>query len=266
MTTADATPDARTAPRLDLIPRRVPRLLGLARAELTLLLRNRLQVVMAILMPLMVPLLLWPIRDAGASPEAMAASLGSMYIMALLFVVFYTLLSTYVARRQAHVLKRLRTGEARDLEILAAAAVPALVIAAVMITLMTAIAIPLLDLPAPESPLLIVLGVGLGALVMVPFALITANISRTVESVQVTCLPFMALALIGAGVALPVELLPEVAQRLIMIVPTAPMVELVQMGWLGMDGELWRSLLILAGWIVLGTWEVLRRFRWEPRS
>ena len=254
------------AEALDLRPRRAPRLLGLARAELTLLLRNRMQMVMAVIMPLLIPLLLLPIKDAGAAPEALAASVGSMYIMALLFVVYYTLLSTCVARRQAHVLKRLRTGEARDLEILAAAAVPALTIAAVMITLMTVISVPLLNLPTPANPLPLFVGVLLGALVMVPFALLTANISRTVESVQVTCLPFMALALIGAGAALPVELLPEFAQRLIMLVPTAPMVDLIRIGWLGMDGELWRSLAILAGWIVLGTWQVQRSFRWEPRS
>lgn len=264
MTTLDTTRET-TRPS-DLIPRRAPRILGLARAELALLLRNRMQMVMAVITPLLVPLVMLPVKNAGAGPEALATSLGTMYIFALLFVVFYTLLSTYVARRQVHVLKRLRTGEARDLEILGAAAVPSLAIAAVMITLMTAIAIPLLDLPLPQNPLLLALALLLGALVMVPFALLTANISRTVESVQVTCLPFMTLAVIGAGAALPVEMLPELAQRLIAYVPTAPMVELIRMAWLGEDGDLVKSLIILVAWIGLGMWQVLRSFRWEPRG
>ena len=69
-----------------------------------------------------------------------------------MFIVYYNLLSTYVARRQELVLKRLRTGEASDATVLAAAAVPALAIAAVMTVLMTVLAIVLMDLPLPEPP------------------------------------------------------------------------------------------------------------------
>ncbi len=254
------------------------RLLGLARAELTLLLRNRMQLFTALVMPLVIPLMYIPLKNSGIGGPALAGALGSMYVVALLFVVYYNLLCAYVARRESLVLKRLRTGEASDATVLTATAVPALVIALVMLTLMTALAVPLLDLPAPSHPLLLIAAVALGAAVFVPLALMTANLTRTVESAQVTCLPFIAIAVVGAGSALPLDLMPEWFRRIIDVIPTAPLVSLVRLGWLGADetgavlgnAEAWREAAPQAGilviWFVLGCWFVSRRLRWEPRG
>lgn len=257
--------------------RRPHRLLGLAHAELTLLLRNRMQLFTALVMPLAIPLMYLPLKNSGISGPALAGALGLMYVVALLFVVYYNLLCAYVARRESLVLKRLRTGEASDATVLTATAVPALVIAFVMLTLMTALAVPLLDLPVPSHPLLLVASVALGAAVLVPLALATANLTRTVESAQVTSLPFMTIAIVGAGSALPLDLMPEWLQRIIDVIPTAPLVSLVRLGWLGTDesgtalagSEVWRESApqagILLAWFVLGCWFVSRRLRWEPR-
>lgn len=258
--------------------RRMPRLVGLARAELTLLLRNRMQLVTALLMPLAVPFLFLPLARRGGTPEALAAALGTMFVVALLFIVYYNLLSAYVARRQDLVLKRLRTGEASDAAVLGATAVPALLVAAMMILVMGAISVPLLELPLPQHPLALVVGLVLGAAVMVPLALMTANITRTVEAAQVTCLPLMAVLVIGAGAALPLEIMPEWFVRLIGFVPSAPITELVRLGWLGIDatgaavtgGDVWAMLAgqsaILLAWLALGVWFVSQHFRWEPRG
>jgi ABC-2 type transport system permease protein len=256
----------------------MPRLVGLARAELTLLLRNRMQLVTALLMPLAVPFLFLPMARRGGTPEALAAALGTMFVVALLFIVYYNLLSAYVARRQDLVLKRLRTGEASDAAVLGATAVPALLVAAVMILVMGAISLPLLELPLPQHPLGLVVGLVLGAAVMVPLALMTANITRTVEAAQVTCLPLMAVLVIGAGAALPLEIMPDWFVRLIGFVPSAPITELVRLGWLGIDStgaavtgtEVWTMLAgqsaILLAWLALGLWFVSQHFRWEPRG
>ena len=258
--------------------RRMPRLVGLARAELTLLLRNRMQLVTALLMPIAVPFLFVPIARQGGTPEALAAGLGTMFVVALLFIVYYNLLSSYVARRQDLVLKRLRTGEASDAAVLSATAVPALLVATVMILVMSAISIPLLDLPLPENPLALVVGLGLGAAVLVPLALMTANITRTVEAAQVTCLPLIGILVIGAGAALPLEIMPDWFVRLIGFVPSAPITELVRLGWLGIDAggaavtgaDVWTTLAvqsaILLAWLALGVWFVRQHFRWEPRG
>lgn len=258
--------------------RRMPRVVGLARAELTLLLRNRMQLFTALVMPLAVPFLFLPMARRGGTPEALAASLGTMFVVALLFIVYYNLLSTYVARRQDLVLKRLRTGEASDAAVLGATAVPALLVAAVMILVMGAISLPLLELPPPRHPLALAIGLVLGAAVMVPLALMTANITRTVEAAQVTCLPLMAVLVIGAGAALPLELMPDWFVRLIGFVPSAPITELVRLGWLGIDAsgaavtgtDVWTLLAgqsaILLAWLALGLWFVSQHFRWEPRG
>ncbi|MFQ6485314.1 ABC transporter permease [Brachybacterium epidermidis] len=262
-----------TSPR-----RRVPRLLGLARAELTLLLRNRMQLFTALLLPLSVPFLYLPLARQGGTPEALASGLGTMFVVALLFVVYYNLLSSYVARRQDLVLKRLRTGEASDATVLTATAVPALLIAFVMIGVMGAIATPLLDLPLPAHPAVLVIGLVLGAAVMVPLALATANITRTVEAAQVTSLPLMAVLVIGAGAAIPLQMMPDWFGRLAALVPSAPITAMVRLGWLGIDaegaalstGEVWvqtaQQTGILLVWLILGILFVRSHFRWEPRG
>lgn len=257
---------------------RVPRLLGLARAEMTLLLRNRMQLVTALMLPLAVPFLFVPMARQGGTPETLASALGTMFVVALLFIVYYNLLSAYVARRQDLVLKRLRTGEASDATVLAAAAIPALLVAAVMITVMAAISTPLLDLPLPQHPAVLVIGLVLGAVMMVPLALMTANITRTVEAAQITSLPLMALLLLGSGAALPLSMMPDWFQRLIAFVPSAPITTLVRLGWLGIDAdgaavtgaEVWATTgiqsAILLAWLGLGVWFVRNNFRWEPRG
>lgn len=271
--TISSTSTARRAPR-----RPGARLAGLARAELTLLLRNRMQLLVAVVMPVAIPFLLLPMSRQGVPPEVLAGSMGLMIVMALLFVVYYNLLSAYVARRQDLVLKRLRTGEASDATVLAATAVPALTIAITMILLMGAVSTPMLDLPLPAHPLMIVLGVALGAAVLVPLALLTATMTRTVEAAQVTSLPLMAVLIIGSGAAVPLDLMPDWFGRLVQLVPSSAIVELTRTGWLGTDadgaaltaGDAWASMVaptgVLLVWLVLGIVLVSQTFRWEPRG
>ena len=158
------------------------------------------------------------------------------------------------------------------------ALVPALVLATVMIILMMAMSVPLLGLPLPVNPLVLVLGLLLGGLMLVPAALVTANITRTVESAQVTSLPAMVVLMLGTGTLLPVELLPDWAARVMAILPSAPITALTRLGWLGIDAEgvavhgtqLWAAsagqAAILIGWTLVGALIVREHFRWEPRG
>ncbi|MCW1805531.1 MULTISPECIES: ABC transporter permease [Brachybacterium] len=246
----------------------MPAIVGLSRAELTLLVRNRTQLFLALAFPPAITVFFAALlKDQQLAPAQLIPLLGAQFVIALVFIVYYNLLSTYVARRQELVLKRLRTGEASDATVLAAAAVPALAIAAVMTVLMTVLAIVLMDLPLPERPVLVIAGIAAGALVMVPFALLTANRTRTVEAAGVTSLPVIALLVIGAG-AIPTDGLPEVAQRAISLIPSAAMDDLLQLGWLAEDP--WSAALkplgVLVAWLVLGLWAVRREMRWEPRG
>ena len=54
--------------------------------------------------------------NAATSP-ARWPTLSTVLLMALMFPVYYNLLSMFVTRRDELVLKRLRTGEVRDLEL-----------------------------------------------------------------------------------------------------------------------------------------------------
>ncbi|MEK8225250.1 hypothetical protein NKG05_02625 [Oerskovia sp. M15] len=102
----------------------------MVRAETTLLLRNRTALFNGVaLAPAMVAFLHFSgalEAFVGEGPGAVvgAFALTSLVCFALMFVVYYNLASAYVARREELVLKRLRTGQCSDAEILIGAATP----------------------------------------------------------------------------------------------------------------------------------------------
>ncbi len=98
------------------------RVRALARAELTLLVRNRSALFIALLLPTVMALSLKSTADQ-ADLSGTGLSVGTTVLpgavgMVLLFAVYSNLVGVYVGRREELVLKRLRTGEADDLEIL----------------------------------------------------------------------------------------------------------------------------------------------------
>ena len=94
----------------------------LTRWNAVLLTRNRLAFVYAVVLPLL-PLLLLLTGERGAETVG-ASSIVTMFLVVGLFPVYYNVLSQFVSRRDELVLKRMRTGEARDAELLASIALP----------------------------------------------------------------------------------------------------------------------------------------------
>ena len=74
--------------------------------------RNRLTLFYAVVLPLL-PLGLLFLGERG-DVDAGVANVSTVLLMALMFPVYYNLLSMFVTRRDELVLKRLRTGEVRD--------------------------------------------------------------------------------------------------------------------------------------------------------
>ena len=74
-------------------------------------------------------------------------------MMTAVFPVYYNLLSQLVTRRDELVLKRLRTGESTDAEIVVSLALPGVVVALVTAALAVPVALAL-GQPAPRNPLL----------------------------------------------------------------------------------------------------------------
>ncbi|WP_406444012.1 ABC transporter permease [Streptomyces sp. NBC_01613] len=247
------------------------RLRALARAELTLLGRNRSAVITALLMPLALPFSVRPALDQ-VDLEDTGLNLGTVMLTAaigfsFLFCVYTSLVSAFVARREELVLKRLRTGELGDPEILAGTALPAVCLGLAQALVLSAGCVLLVDAGAPRAPYLTVLGVLLGLVLCAALAAITASFTRTVESAQVTALPLVLVSMVGSGIAIPVEVLPDRFASVCELLPLSPAIRLVSGGWSGHLSayEALGAVATTLAWTVLAVFAVRPWFRWEPR-
>ncbi|MHA5047924.1 ABC transporter permease [Streptomyces sp. SD15] len=247
------------------------RMAALARAELTLLGRTKATLAAALFVPLALPFSLRSTVDQ-MDLQGTGLSVGSVVLpssvgFSLLFAVYSSLVSVYAARREELVLKRLRTGELRDAEILAGAALPSAAIGLVQCVVLTVACAALLDVGAPQAPLLAVLGLLLGLAMWPPLAAVTANFSRSVEGAQVAAMPLMVVSLMGSGTFIPLEVMPDRLASACELLPLTPVITLIRGGWTG-DLSAYDALGAVGtavAWIVLAVFAVRRWFRWEPR-
>ncbi len=247
------------------------RMASLARAELILLGRNKGALVAGLFVPLVLPL---SVRSAAEEMDLAKAGLtpGELVLPAavgfsLLFAVYSTLVGVYVVRREELVLKRLRTGELRDAEILSGAALPAVLTGLLQCLLLIAGCAVLLDLSAPSAPHLAVLGLLLGLVMSAALAAATASWTRTGESAQVTPMPLMFVSMLGSGMFVPLELFPDRLASVCELLPLTPVITLVRGGWTGglSAGDAIGALAVALAWTAVAVFAVRRRFRWEPR-
>lgn len=262
------------------VPRSAPgalsRTTAIAGAEIRLLLRNRTAVVNSVLMPLCIvaaiPAFGWG-GVSGLGPGLVVSSIGAT----LVFLTYYNLVTTLVARREERVLRRLRTGELTDGEIILGTAAPTLLVSVVQICLVAAGVAVLGHWSPPIDvvlPLIAVLG---GSAVMVALAAASTSFTRSTESAQITTLPLVLAATSLSGLLFPLHLLPDALADLARFLPLTPVLELARLGLAGQtwDGDAvdlagaWSAaplpLAVLAGWLVLGTLVARRVFRWSPR-
>lgn len=250
---------------------------GLARWNVVLLTRNRLAFFYAIVMPLL-PLVLLLTGDRGDKTVG-ASSMTTLFLVAGLFPVYYNVLSQWVNRRDELVLKRMRTGEARDSELIVSVATPG---AAAALTVI-AVSIPAaaaLGQPVPVNPIALALGAFAAVTMFTAFAYWTAAWTRNAEAAQLTSLPIILLASVGPLFA-SLSGLSDAVENLIKLTPGAAMGEIVRVTWFGFDGtsaktttlnfsEVWANagqpLLVLIAWTLVGVGFARRSMRWEPRS
>ncbi|MFF8384241.1 ABC transporter permease [Streptomyces kanasensis] len=247
------------------------RLGALARAELTLLVRNRTSLFVTLLMPLLM------VGSIGTSVDRIGAEKSGLTLleavmtggvgMVLVIVVYLNLVPAYVARREELVLKRLRTGEATDPEILVGTALPSVALTLAQCLIMVGAAVAFLDVRAPRRPELLVAGVLVGIVLLAALAAVTAGLTRTVESAQLTTMPLFLVSAFGSGLFVPLEVFPERVQDVCALLPVTGVVQLVRAGWLGGGdaGELVRAVVTALAWTAVSVFAVRRWFRWEPR-
>jgi ABC-2 type transport system permease protein len=255
----------------------IKRAAQLTRWNAVLLSRNRLAFIYAAVMPAL-PLVLLFTGERG-EPSVGAGAIVTMFLVVALFPVYYNVLSQFVSRRDELVLKRMRTGEIRDGELLASIALPGAISALVL----SAIAVPIaaaLGQPLPVNPVLYAALAVLTVTMFTAFAYWTAAWTRSAESAQLTSLPIIILASLGPMTTA----IPDMSDRLrdlLSLTPGAAMSELVRIGWFGFDGptaheatlsfaDTWgqalHPLLVMAVWTYVAVVLARRSLRWEPRA
>jgi ABC-2 type transport system permease protein len=256
-------------------PGALGRTTALASAEIRLLLRNRTAVVNSVLMPLLlvaaVPAFGWG-GAPGIGPGLVVSAVGAT----LIFLTYYNLVTTFVARREERILQRLRTSELTDTEIILGTAAPTILVSVVQVVLVTAGVALFGDWSAPTDVVLPVIALLGGAALMVALAAACTSFTRTAESAQITTLPLVVAATALSGLLFPLALLPEGLALAARFLPLTPVLELTR---LGMTGQSWDGstvdpagawsaapvpLLVLAAWLVVGTVVARRVFRWAP--
>ncbi len=253
------------------------RAVSLTRWNAVLLSRNRLAFVYAVVMPVL-PLALLFTGDRG-DPAVGAGAVVTMFLVAALFPVYYNVLSQFVSRRDELVLKRIRTGETRDGELLVSIALPGAISALVL----SAVAVPIaaaVGQPLPVNPLLYAALAVLSITMFTAFAYWTAAWTRSAESAQLTSLPIIFLASLGP-LGVTISGMSDWLREIVSATPGAAMSELVRIGWFGFDGpdakvatlsfsETWgqavQPLLVIVAWTYVAVVLARRSMRWEPRS
>jgi ABC-2 type transport system permease protein len=254
------------------------RVLALSRAELLLLRKNPLALLVTAAMPVALVFLL----RLSVPPEMAGLDLGAFVVTSLtgatlILVVYYNLVTALVSRREDLLLKRLRTGELSDGEIVAGMLAPAIVISWGQVLLGTVAAVAVFDLTMPVNPFLVLGAVVGGTVVFTLLALATSGLTRSVRSAELTTTPVLIASLTLSGLMIPVQFLPEPLTQIARVLPLTPVVELLRLGLTGTAGVgqtvgLLASfgpavlpLVIMAAWIAAGLLLTRGWFRWEPR-
>jgi ABC-2 type transport system permease protein len=249
----------------------------LTRWNTVLLSRNRLAFAYAVGLPLL-PLLLLFIGERGSVTNG-ATAIGIMFMTIALFPVYYNVLAQFVSRRDELVLKRMRTGQARDAELLTSIALPG----AISALSLSAIAIPIsaaLGQALPVNLILYAAAAILAVVMFTAFAYWTAAWTRNAEAAQLTSMPIIIMASVGPLTS-SIPTMPDLLREILSRTPGAAIADLVRIGWFGLDGpgaknttltltETWSQaagpLLVMAAWTFLAVTLARRSMRWEPRG
>lgn len=274
MSTAKTTTSQTTAATSRTSGGSMARTLGLARFNLLLMLRNRTTMIYGLVVPLLPLGLLFTVPDGN--PAGGASMVTTAWLMALLFPGYYNLLSMFVTRRDELVLKRLRTGEVRDLELITSMALPGALLTLVAAVLAVPVAL-LAGFDLPLNALMLVVALVLAIITFAAFAIWTASWTKTAEAAQLTSGPIMLLAL--AGTFAPA--VPEAVGNWLALTPGAAVGDLVAVTWFGIDGagadstvlafsETFGACLaplgVLLAWAAIAVVLARRSMRWEPRA
>jgi ABC-2 type transport system permease protein len=231
------------------------RVLTLASAEGRLIWRNKLVCATALLLPLGLGALIATDGQPGAWGDVVAMQ----FTLLLLFCIYSTATTSLAARRRQLVLKRLRSGELSDAEILGGLLAPLFALALLQAVVLGACAVAF-GAPLPNRPLMLLPALVFGGLMSAGMALATAAFTASAELAQVTVTPFFFAALAGAAWVLSTDSVTVLMQA----TPGGALADLVRQGWED-GGSPWVAIAFLLAWTAVGAAIAKRWFRWEPR-
>ena len=245
---------------------------ALARAEAILLRRYPMGLLNALVVPVTMVLVVRNAAPADAPARGTAGFtiVAALVAFSLLLAVYYNLVTALVARREGLVLKRLRTGETSDAEILTGVATPAVAIAWAQSLAGVVAALLAFGLPAPVNPILAGAGILGGTAVFVLLATASTAITRTVEMAQVTTMPVLLVPMVLSGLFVPLDEFPAVVQRVADLTPLTAVLQLLRLGleetapdgsavgFAASFGHGLSPLLVLAAWTAAAAWATRR--------
>lgn len=243
------------------------RVAHLSTVELRLLLRRKTTAVSVVL----VPLGLAALTHFGTRPPDVAewgGLLARNFLLLMILSVYMVSLTVFTARRQSLVLKRLRTSELRDGEVLAGVVGPVVLVGLAQTLGYYAFCLAI-GAPIPAAPGLLALGIALALVTATAMGVATACLTRSVEATQLTGVPPLIAALAGMFLTATGVSGPTIVG---LAMPLAGPVDLVAKGW-GAPGALVADVpvvpLDLAStvlWLTVAGVLFNRLFRWEPRA
>ncbi|QWW19708.1 ABC transporter permease [Schaalia sp. 19OD2882] len=210
------------------------RIASIARAEVTLYLRNPTIVATALLLVPVVVLGLSQMIGGSLTGSAFAsAMIQTLAVWALCVGVYYNLTVIYVARREEGVLQRMSTGEATPWEAVIAAVVPSGLVALVQAGVGSAAILALMQVTQISNPILLVVALLGGIVVLAGLAAWTSSWTSTVEGAQYSTMPvFVGLSVLSGGLV-PISSMPEAMRTFSSYSPLWAMSDLIDLGLTG---------------------------------
>lgn len=211
---AQVTPNASTT----AVPQRqhiLRRMAALSRAESILLLRNRTVLLNALLLSPLMAVAMAPMLMEAVGAQSFATLLLQMLILfGLMFVIYYNVTSIVVARREAGIFQRMKTGQASEWEALVCSIIPSGVVLIIQ-AILGLIAVSFLGGSFPlGNPVALLIAIVGGIVIFAALGAWTSSWTSTVEAAQYSAMPIMMAALFFSGYFLPVQFMPETLQTM----------------------------------------------------
>ncbi len=256
----------------------IRRIRAIAKAEVSLYLRNRSIVLTALLLTPMLVLANSPfiVKDlATVSVPTMVVQL--VVNMSLMLVIYFNLTVIYVARREDGVFQRMDTGEATRWETVIAATIPSAAVLLLQVVCGLILA-AVIDRTWPvTNPLLLLLGLLLALVLFAGCAAFTSAYCRTVESAQYGALPGFLFFYLFSGIVIPLHLFPEpvptlsawsplvAVNRLLALSTGVDPVSYQPISFMESWSPAWQPLVALTLWSVLFCFLAFRYMRFSRR-